>query len=340
MFGVQFTDTDNELDNELAYLLYEHKGGLGDIRSLLKAGADPNARFVSPDDNSRCTLFHRAIRNCEPEIAELMLAYGADVQVTDEDGFYPIHTAAKLGSRERMEILMEAGADIASVNPYGNTVLHCASNAADLKRFEYALSLGANPHQKNAKGKLPEDYARSKSVAHMEMVKTAIRNAKPLPQLKDRETLSKASLFAKAEDKCLLDHPSTWHEMWDILDETLSRDDLLKTDAKGRSWLARGIECRQFERMRDMLAEQGEDLTDAKLWVEKDGSASHALNAMVRKFEVGKLFELEYAQKMPLMDMKKIYQALPPQGREQVDNYHQLIATMTIRQQQMQEHGR
>lgn len=340
MFGVQLTDTDNELDNALASLLYERTGGLEEISNLLKAGANPNARFVSPDDNSRCTLFHRAVRDAEPEIMELMLAYGADVQVTDEDGYYPIHTTAKLGSCERMEILMEAGADIASASPYGNTVLHCASNAADLKRFDYALSLGANPHKKNAKGKLPEDYARSKSVAHMEMVRTAIRNAKPLPQLKDRETLNKASLFARTEDRCLLDHPSTWHEMWDVLDEPLSRDDLLKTDAKGRPWLARAIECRQFERVRDMLAEQGEDLTDTALWVEKDGSASHALHALARKFEAGKLFELEYAQKMPLADVKKIYQALPPQGKPQVDNYHQLVATLTIRQQQMQEHGR
>lgn len=174
----------------------------------------------------------------------------------------------------------------------------------------------------------------------MEMVRTAVRNAKPLPHLKGRKTLSKTSLFATTESNSLLDHPSTWHEMWDILDEPLNLNDLLKTDAKGRPWLARAIECRQFERVRDMLAEQGEELADAKLWVEKDGSASHALKALVHKFEAGKLFELEYAQKMPLTDVKNIYQALPQQGKAQVDNYHQLIATMTIRQQQTQGHGR
>ena len=106
---------------------------------LLKSGVNPNSR----DDFGRAPL-HRISQGGQLlkmesllKIARLLLNHGADLSVTDYEGWTPIHAAARSGYREIVEQLLEHGANIEVRNKKRQTPLHeaCKNGKLDVSRF-------------------------------------------------------------------------------------------------------------------------------------------------------------------------------------------------------------
>lgn len=330
-------------NHALVTAIFDGKATLESLRQMLRDGASPNARYT--DDGgfgSRmdCAPLHLAARNEQADVIELLLSFGADPQALDEDGHTPLHTAAWRGSTACMKALVEGGADVNHCTPYKNSVAHSAMGSPQLKTLPFALQLGLSPTQKNQKNKTPMDYARSHG--HIKLAEQQVQKTQPWPRVKlpkDGGIIEKSALFkADKHGEVPLQHPETWHKAVPVLDVPLTRDELMQTDAKGRPWLVRALECRQFGAVADMLAQQGTPLT-VQDWVTARGEATDALKALVEKQQLDILFHSPAMQGMKTQDMQRVYQALPQEARAQVNGFHQMLVKRN-QQEQTLEAGR
>ncbi|KAF8534634.1 ankyrin repeat-containing domain protein [Trichophaea hybrida] len=84
-------------------------------RILLASGADPNS--ITPDQPT--TLLHRAAERNRVALVELLLEYGAALDVRDGVGLMPLHYAVKGCAGEALEALLLAGADLDQGSGFG-----------------------------------------------------------------------------------------------------------------------------------------------------------------------------------------------------------------------------
>ena len=117
-----------------------HDGQKEIVELLIANGADVNLRsgmvvktkdgsdgeqMVQKIANDRTPL-DMAIFREHNEIAELLIAKGADVNARDDDGFTPLHIAAYEGHKEIAELLIAEGADVNAKDDDGDTPLDYA----------------------------------------------------------------------------------------------------------------------------------------------------------------------------------------------------------------------
>jgi ankyrin repeat protein len=113
---------------------------------LLAHGADPNLK----DDQGHTALYIASIRD-RLEIVKLLLAQKADVNSRDRDGSTPLlatHTSAI------RQALVAAGADVNVKNKAGATPLAIAALAGDARSIELLLQRGSQVDEK-IQGKTP-----------------------------------------------------------------------------------------------------------------------------------------------------------------------------------------
>jgi ankyrin repeat protein len=106
------------------------KGNIEAVKQHLAAGTDVDAKIGR-------TPLHRAALNGRKEIAELLIANGADVNAKDNGGFTPLHMATALDHKEIAELLIANGADVNVKGVEGWTPLDIAiqqKQTADLLR--------------------------------------------------------------------------------------------------------------------------------------------------------------------------------------------------------------
>lgn len=132
-----------ELDADLLAAVQAKDGAL--VKSLLDAGADPNAR---EPEHGLPTLFFVTGHCHEPEIARMLLEAGAD----PNDGESVFH-AAESFHEEALELLLRFGADLNWTGDWGNTPLYFLLRYWDLEReerarkgLEWLLDHGADPN--------------------------------------------------------------------------------------------------------------------------------------------------------------------------------------------------
>ena len=118
---------------EIADLIRKHGGKHGTIhgaadggdieavKKFLAAGTDVNVM-----DNMVRTPLHRAAENDRKQVAELLIAEGADVNAKGDDGT-PLQFAAIVGSGEIVELLIANGADVSAKDNDGKTPLDWAN---------------------------------------------------------------------------------------------------------------------------------------------------------------------------------------------------------------------
>ena len=100
--------------------LAAEKGFVEILKLLLVHGFDVNAR-----NETGLTPLHCVVNSETPEIAELLLTYGA-IMTADAEGCTPLHLTAKLGKIKHMMVMIQAGADIDAQSNTGATPLHSA----------------------------------------------------------------------------------------------------------------------------------------------------------------------------------------------------------------------
>ncbi len=99
------------------------RAGVGDVRSCLRDGADPNARCGRGQ-----TVLYNAAASADPAVIEALIEAGAEVDARNDCGNTPLHEAARVSSAPAViEALIAAGADPDARNRIGATPLHKAA---------------------------------------------------------------------------------------------------------------------------------------------------------------------------------------------------------------------
>jgi ankyrin repeat protein len=112
------------------------RGDLARVKWLLKDHPD----LVSNRSNLAWTPLYLAVVYDHKDVAEVLLANGADVNDKTDGGDSLLETTVNLGDREMVEFLLDHGADVNSRDNHGGTPL----NEAKANVVELLLAHGAN----------------------------------------------------------------------------------------------------------------------------------------------------------------------------------------------------
>ncbi|GFR46743.1 hypothetical protein Agub_g8366 [Astrephomene gubernaculifera] len=136
-------------------------GDEGLVEMLLRAGA--NADLANPDFKSP---LHLCATRFKPSMMKLLLEVGhANVAAAvSEDGWTPLHLAARVGAGDKVALLLGAGADVQVANQQGNTPLHLAAVNGHTAVVQALLAAGASKDAVNKEGKRPADMAKGEEV--------------------------------------------------------------------------------------------------------------------------------------------------------------------------------
>ena len=161
-------EIDFNIESDTHLILASEKGNIVKIKSLLKEGADVNAK----DDNGNTGLIFASANSngtSSLDIVELLINEGADVNAKNVDGWSSLMYAAtdSTSSLDTVRLLLDSGADINDKNNDGWSSLMYASagsdNVSSLDTVRLLLDRGADPFVKNFKNKYPLDLCPTES---------------------------------------------------------------------------------------------------------------------------------------------------------------------------------
>jgi ankyrin repeat protein len=89
-----------------------------------------------------------AVRNGDKELVARLLADGADVKVTRNQGLSALHFAVFEGNKEIAELLLAHGVDVNVADNNANTPLHAAASQGMAQMVALLLAKGANVNAK------------------------------------------------------------------------------------------------------------------------------------------------------------------------------------------------
>jgi ankyrin repeat protein len=115
-------------------------GDLAKVQALLEHHPD----LVFSKDNDGRTPLHAAAMTGHKDVAELLLAKGADVNARDNHGGTPLHAAAMTGHKDVVELLLAKGANINARRNDGMTSLHLAVAGGHNALVELLVAHGAD----------------------------------------------------------------------------------------------------------------------------------------------------------------------------------------------------
>lgn len=114
-----------------------------------------NAREVTTGE----TALHAVVQRRDITWVRFLLQRGANPNLADKNGVYPIQIAAQLGFIEGVERLIKGGAEVDVYDVTGETPLISAVHRRDLKMIELLVEKGANPDRADNSGRTARDYA-------------------------------------------------------------------------------------------------------------------------------------------------------------------------------------
>jgi ankyrin repeat protein len=142
---------------------------------LLAYKADVNAR----DDDGLTPLFWAV--EWGPSVVELLLVNHADVNAKDNDSLTPLHEATRMGRKHLVELLVAYKADVNIKDSRGLTPLHIAAAYDRTDVAEFLLANKAKVDAKANDGRTPlhvAAYKACKNVAELLLANKADINAK------------------------------------------------------------------------------------------------------------------------------------------------------------------
>jgi ankyrin repeat protein len=137
------SETESQQELNKALMAAAKRGDVRAAKSALEKGADPNARV--PGTWLNYTPLLQSVSEGHLRVAELLLDYGADPYLEDENHDTAIGFAAAKGKEPIFELLLSRGAPINWKNSDGLTV-------AERGDMEVLLKYGLDPNQKTGDG--------------------------------------------------------------------------------------------------------------------------------------------------------------------------------------------
>ena len=102
------------------------------------------------------TVLHRAANTGQTDVAELLIANGADVDATTADFLHtPLAMAVRRGHKAMAELLISSGANVNAADAGASTPLHIAAMSGDLGIVKLLFAYGADVNAKTVRGDYP-----------------------------------------------------------------------------------------------------------------------------------------------------------------------------------------
>lgn len=142
------------MENHIYNLIYNDK-----IVELIEFAKENNLNHLSDTGD---TPLLASIRQNSFDIAKILMEYGADPNIPNKNGWYPLHFATQKKNFDIVKILVENGAEIDQGDgEFGNTPLQVAITTSNNDRtfIDYFLGLNADPNKPNKLGQTPADFA-------------------------------------------------------------------------------------------------------------------------------------------------------------------------------------
>jgi len=124
-----------------------YHGHLEAVEELLKGGADPDIHGKGPDE---MVALEVACMRSQPEIAKLLIEYGADIH--GHGGRSTLRMATLYTKPEIVKMLIDHGADVTEQDKSGDTLLHEAVNMNNKEMIKLFLEEGVDPDILNNEG--------------------------------------------------------------------------------------------------------------------------------------------------------------------------------------------
>lgn len=138
-------------------------GDLERTQSELADGADPDSRHPLTLD----TPLIEGARGGHLKVAEVLVDYGADVNLQGEAWYTALHCAAAAGHVDLVKWLLDKGANVTLFRGH-NTPLHSAAASGQLEVVRILLQHGADPEAKGIDESTPLELASG--VGNLELV--------------------------------------------------------------------------------------------------------------------------------------------------------------------------
>lgn len=128
--------------------------------AVTEALNQPGTTIVNTRDlTSGETALHIVTERRDAIWIRFLTSRGANPNIRDKKGVYPIQLAVTLGYLEGVEALIKAGAQIEVTNNAGETPLVAAVHRRDTPLIRLLLEKGANPDRSDNSGRTARDYA-------------------------------------------------------------------------------------------------------------------------------------------------------------------------------------
>jgi ankyrin repeat protein len=146
------------------------KGDLAKVKELIKE----NPSLVSAKDKLGMTPLHLAAKNDRKDVADFLLASGADINAKDSNGgFTPLDLAlSSYHYMDVVELLLARGADPNATSDQGLTPLQEAAMRGQKDAAELLLAKGADVNARDSKGDSPLLWAML--MGHMDFAKLLV----------------------------------------------------------------------------------------------------------------------------------------------------------------------
>jgi len=146
------------------------EGDFDDVRLLLANGSEVNAKSGAGSYHSETPL-HSVAYAGHVQIAELLFAYGADVNAIDQYGYTPLRRTVEQGHLAMTELLIEKGADIVTRDSYGESLLHVVARTDHVAIARLLITGGVDINAMDRHGFTPLDYAQGSATSMVETLR-------------------------------------------------------------------------------------------------------------------------------------------------------------------------